>query len=405
MKNSVPTITLLGNNSGRNLGDAAILSAIMDSISQDAPETKFYVPSIAPKWIMNHYGKRYNVEALDVMPWTGSIRLLGIPTMRAMAKSDAALICDGIIFGKKFFNPTFNFLITLLFLAPWAKLVGCKLICHNCGIGPFPVTGSKWAARVVMNMSSLVTLRETESEAFAKDLGVKTEIKVTGDAAFLNPVSSKERGLEVMQAEGISETKPKMAVNVTSYLDTWLEKGERVSSKEEFLDILADGIKRAQQSVQEEFEPVVFCTQPMDEEFSESFARKIGAKIVANSKYLSHDMQAVMRECGLMLGMRFHSCVLASAVDVPVVGLIYAPKVRGYMRFMNCAEYGLELADLNAEKLGATLSRAWNERAELWSRQSSYISSQKAGAKMADQNLLRFLYPGILEKRSDRKAA
>ncbi|MCB0309989.1 MAG: polysaccharide pyruvyl transferase family protein, partial [Bdellovibrionales bacterium] len=380
MKNSVPTITLLGNNSGRNLGDAAILSAIMDSISKELPDAKFYVPSIAPKWIMRHYGERYNVQALDAMPWTGSIRLLGIPTLWAIARSDAALICDGIIFGKKFFNPAFNFLITLFFLAPWAKLVGCKLICHNCGIGPFPEFGSKWAAKVVMNLSDRISLRERESEAVAKALGVSKPIVVSGDAAFLNPVSSPQRAKEILNEEGCGIETPKMGINITSYMDTWLNQGERVSGKEAFLELLATGIDSARKELAEPFEPIVFCTQPMDEDLCRAFAQRISARVISNTKYLSHDIQAVMRECGLLMGMRFHSLVLASAVNVPVIGLIYAPKVRGYLQFMNCKEYGLELAQITSEGLRETLKRAWQERAQLWERQKPYVDQQRANA-------------------------
>ena len=403
MKNEVPTITLLGNNSGRNLGDAAIMSAQLESLSKEMPGVKFYIPSITPKWIKKHYGDKYNIKPLNVMPWTLSIRLLGLPTMWAMAKSDAALICDGIIFGYKFFSPH-NFLITLLFLAPWAKLVGCKLICHNCGIGPFPSWISRWAAKVVMNMSDIVTLRETDSEALAKEIGVKTKLQITGDAAFVNPVSSKERAIEIIKAEGISLDKPKMAVNITSYIDSWLKEDERVNDKDRFLDTIVEGIKAAQKKANEEFEPIVFCTQPMDEKYCNKFAERIGAKMIANSKYLSHDMQAVMRECGLMLGMRFHACVLATAVDVPVVGLIYAPKVRGFMRFMNCEEFGLELADLNIDLLGQRLSEAWNSRVDLWGRQVDYISNQKKAAKQADIDLAKYLYPDLSSKKQLKAA-
>ncbi|MEZ4754651.1 MAG: polysaccharide pyruvyl transferase family protein [Bdellovibrionota bacterium] len=404
MKNQEPTITLLGNNSGRNLGDAAILSALMDSLSKEIPGAKFYVPSIAPKWIEKHYGNKYNVKPLNVMPWTLSLRLLGVPTMWAMAKSDAALICDGIIFGYKFFSPH-NFLITLLFLAPWAKLVGCKLICHNCGIGPFPSKISRWAAKIVMNLSSIITLRETDSLELAQQLGVKTPIKTTGDAAFVNPVSSRERAIEIMKAEGISLDKPKLGVNVTVYVDAWLEKNERVGDKDAFLNSIVAGIKLANTKVKEEFEPIVFCTQPMEDEYSAQFAERIGAKIISNSKYLSHDMQAVMRECGLLMGMRFHSIVLSTAVDTPVLGLIYAPKVRGIMRFMGTPEFGLELADLNNDTLADALSKAWDGRVALWEKQEVYIKEQCKSAKQADIDLAKYLYPKLTNKNKDQQKA
>ena len=137
-----PIVTLLGNNSGRNLGDAAIMSAILDRLSAHVPDVEVLVPSIKPDFIDKHYGERYNVKGVDVRPHTISMRLLGIPTFRCLLKSDIALICDGIIFGRKLFSPH-NFLITLIFLVPFAKLAGCKIVCFSCGIGPFPSKLSK----------------------------------------------------------------------------------------------------------------------------------------------------------------------------------------------------------------------------------------------------------------------
>ncbi|MCB0334287.1 MAG: polysaccharide pyruvyl transferase family protein, partial [Bdellovibrionales bacterium] len=365
MKGSSPRITLLGNNSGRNLGDAAIMSAILDVLSKELPTAEFYVPSIAPQFIDDHYGEQYNVKGINVMPWTGSLRLLGIPTMRCIAKSDIALICDGIIFGKNLWNPAFNFLITLIFLVPWAKLTGCKVVCYSCGIGPFPSFWSRLFARWVINGSDLVIMRENDSKALAEEIGVTKPIEVTGDAAFLNPVSSPERAIEICKEEGISLDRPILGINVTKYIDSWLKPEERISDKSVFLSELAEGLRLFASDEKDPVQFVLFCTQPMDEPFTYELASQIDAKVVHNSKYLSHDIQSVMQRCELLIGMRFHSLVLASAVEAPIVGLIYAPKVRGFMRLLDCEEFGLELGTLSPSILSQTLTKAWNNRQEL----------------------------------------
>ena len=75
-----PRLTLLGNNAGRNVGDMAIMSSIMECFSKRMPGAEFYVPSTSPEWTRRNYGARYKVRALTVMPWTGSLPLLGLPT-------------------------------------------------------------------------------------------------------------------------------------------------------------------------------------------------------------------------------------------------------------------------------------------------------------------------------------
>lgn len=383
MKSSTPTVTLLGNNSGRNLGDMAIMSSIMESFSKRIPETKFYVPTINPSWVKQNYGSRYNVEAVDVMPWTGSIRLLGIPTLRCLAKSDIALICDGIIFGKKLFNPAFNYLITLVFLVPLARMLGCKIVCYSCGIGPFSSWISRLFARWTINGSDLVMMRERDSEKLAKEIGVTKPIELTGDAAFINPVSSDEVAVEIIRNLGLDPNEPILAINVTSYLDTWLKPGERLADASGFISLVADGVNRAKARCMRSFQPLVVSTHPMDEKTCNDLASRINGRVLSNSTYLSHDIQAVLRRCGLLIGMRFHSIVLASSVDTPVVGLIYAPKVRGYMRLLNCEEYGLELAGVTPESLSIQLAAAWEKRGELKIRQKIIIDQLRTGAERA----------------------
>lgn len=393
MKGSHPRITLLGNNSGRNLGDMAIMSSIMESLSKRLPDAEFFVPTINPTWVKEHYGSKYNVRAVDVMPWTLSVRLLGLPTLRCLAKSDCALICDGIIFGKKLFNPAFNYLITLVFLVPLARLLGCKMVCYSTGIGPFPSWVSRLFAKWTINGCDLVMMRERDSEKLTKEIGVTQPVELTGDAAFINPVSSDATAVTIMKEIGLNPEKPVLAINATSYLDTWLTAKERLADPKAFLKMVAAGVKRAQGAVQDRFQTLVVCTHPMDEATCRELAQLVDGHVITNSKYLSHDIQAVLRRCGLLVGMRFHSIVLASSVETPVVGLIYAPKVRGYLRLLECEDYGLELASLTEESLGTTLARAWNDRAALKARQEPIIRDLKAGAEHAADLLVHRYYP------------
>lgn len=384
-------ITLLGNNSGRNLGDAAILAGILDIFTKKNPNISFYVPSILPKFINDNYGSRYNVKGVNIMPWTLSIRLFGLPTLYCMAKSEIALICDGIIFGRKLFSPH-NFLITLILLIPWAKLLRCKIVCYCCGIGPFPSKLSETIARCVINSADLVIMRDHDSKQLAKNIGVKKPIEVAGDAAFLNRVSDDNRARRIAEDEGLDLSIPIMGLNITRYLDGWLEKSERLKDKSDFLSIIAGGIIQAATKLAEDdnngnncplFQTVIFSASPMDEQISFDLASLIGGKVIDNSKYLSHDIQSIMRRCELLVGMRFHSLVLAAAVGVPVVGLIYAPKVRGFMRLLNCEEYGIELYKLTTHILCDKLVAAWKGRSSLKTRQQKISNELAIKAEVA----------------------
>ena len=85
--------------------------------------------------------------------------------------------------------------------------------------------------------------------------------------------------------------------------------------------------------------------------------------------------------------------------------LIYAPKVRGYLRLLNCEDYGLELASLNEEVLGARLADAWDNRAALKARQEPIIRDLKAGAEHAADLLVHRYYRSQTEAAPENPLA
>jgi polysaccharide pyruvyl transferase WcaK-like protein len=397
MKNDHPVITLLGNNSGNNIGDAAIMASVMDMLTEVLPTAEFLVPSMKPEWIETHYGKKYNVRAIDVRPRTGSLRLFGIPTFQCLAKSDAALICDGIIFDHKLFSPH-NFLSTLYMLLPALLVTRCKLVCFSTGIGPLRTGLGRHMAKCVINACDLVMMRDEDSRTLCREIGVTKEVHLTGDAAFVNKVSPDERAPHIAAELGLSLEKPLFGVNVTSYMDSWLVGKERLSDPKGYLRLLAESIQGANATLGNPFTPLVFSTHPMDEPPADELAQLLSTNgsrctVIKNSTYSSHDEQALMRRCGVFLGMRFHSLILSSAVQAPIIALIYAPKVRGYMRLLKSEDVALELGSLTKEKLQNTIIETWKNREQIGARQKVPIDELKRRAYIAARLLRERIYP------------
>jgi polysaccharide pyruvyl transferase WcaK-like protein len=393
MKNCFPVITLFGSNSGNNVGDAAILSAILEVFSKELPTARFLVPTVNPDFINTNYGSRYKVRAMNIMPWNGALRFLGLPSLYCLWKSDVAFICDGIIFGKRLFNPAFNMLITLAPLAFFARLLGCRLCCYSVGIGPFPKGQGAKLARYLIQSCDLIMMREGESRQTAVDIGVTKQIESTGDAAYLNPVSSEVKASEICTQLGIAPDCPLLGINVTRYVDSWLGDASTTSDPATLINTIASGVRAALSDGHVNFRPVVFSTHPMDCDLAKQLAALLDAPLVSNTVYLSHDMQAVMQKCTLFIGMRFHSLVLASAVGVPIIGLVYAPKVRGLMTSMNTPEYALELPGLTPSKLAERIVSAWSNLGALVERQQMAVNGFKDGAHKAARLVCERFFP------------
>lgn len=355
-------VTLLGNNSGRNLGDAAILSSLLNCFKEHSPNTTVFNPTMNPNWFKRHYGKKFtNCVPVDVRPQTLSLRLFGLPTIRCLQKSDLAIICDGIIFGYKLFSPH-NFLISLYGLLPFIPKK-CSLVVFCGGIGPFPSALSRYLAKKVLNRCNLIIMRDIDSVNLAKHIGVTRKIELVGDSAYLNEIAPEHVTGKILSEIGIPVGDYKyFGFNVTPYIDNWLSKENKLGNADKFLQKLAEQVSAANKIIGSNVVPLVFSCSPMDESYSNEFANLIGGKVINNSTYLSHEIQAVMAKCEIVFGMRFHSLVLSSSAGVPVVGMIYAPKVEGLMGFLETPNCGIALTEVEEGKLKEHIVKCFEER-------------------------------------------
>lgn len=391
------SFTVLGSNSGRNAGDAAILASLMRTLSEEiGPDVRFEVPTTNPAFVSNNYGRLFNVRPISIMPWTGSLRLLGIPTFRSIARTDAMLITDGIIFDVKLWNPIFNFLITLIFLAPWAKLLGKKVICYNVGIGPLRSYWGQRFARFLGNLSDLIIVREEDSLALFRKIGVKKEIHLMADAVFQNWAASDERKQQILAETGLTEAAASnniLGINVTRYVDSWLAESEKLQNKDDFINMLASSLVQLKR--QASLEPVIVITQVMDHAYGERLRQltsekyfsetkeKWAPRIVSNVKYNNHEILAFCSCCRVFAGMRLHSLIIASRAGTPIVGLVYAPKVKSFLTQLKTPKQAIELAGLKQETLVASLLSVWNDAERLRAGQQTIVENLAYKARQA----------------------
>ena len=71
-------------------------------------------------------------------------------------------------------------------------------------------------------------------------------------------------------------------------------------------------------------------------------------------------LAGVLAGCDLVVGMRLHSLVFAASAGVPVVGLVYDPKVASLMTRLGVEQYALALTEVAG--LGERMSAAWARR-------------------------------------------
>lgn len=361
------TITLLGSSSGRNSGDAALIAAIMDGIDRACGRRLTYdIPTIRPAYIRHHYPNQ--TRPVGMMPWHGALRMLGLPTIRALLRADAVIIFDAVLFDRSLFNPLFNFLSSLHLLLPLASRRGIPIIGYNVGAGPVHTPAGRRMLKAVADCMAFITVRDQDSLDLLQEVGTTNpRIRLMADAALNAPAMSPAEVNPIFHAAGIEPGQPKLGVNVNRYLDTWASANRTSMGREAFLNSFAEALAGFHREVAV---PIVFVTtQHHDFEITEALRRRLPAGIptalIDNRKHDHAAIKGVLRHLDLLCGMRLHSLILASSELTPVVGITYQPKVAYYFRELGLGERTLSFDDFTADNLRKHILRGWNDRAKL----------------------------------------
>jgi len=77
--------------------------------------------------------------------------------------------------------------------------------------------------------------------------------------------------------------------------------------------------------------------------------------------YSPKELRAFFRQMDLVIGMRMHSLVLASTMNVPVIGIALSPKFHSFFKLIGQSEYLMTLNNVNysnlLEKIETALSK------------------------------------------------
>jgi len=387
-------ITLLGNFSGRNLGDNAILGNAMDDLAAVDADLEFVVPTLRAGYVRDAFS-HHRVKALGLMPWNLSLKILGVPTWRAMRETDAILITDNILFDKQFFNPAFNYLSTISLFAPEARRRGIPIILYNASVGPINTPRGEAALRRVLQDSPLGIVRDPSSLELIRALNLPGLEMVMGADCALNtePPTPEQLDALTKRVDFPDGGRPILALNINAYIDAWNPKDRGVDRKS-FVGLVARVTDRliAGYGV----DVAIVATQVMDRAISESLRQSISRRehvhLVSSPDTDYREASGLLGRADLLIGMRTHAMILACATGTPVVNLNAYPKSRAFLETLDLNEWTLELPELTEDVLYDRVCRAWEARAETRERILKAVVSEKATARSAADRVLGLLH-------------
>jgi polysaccharide pyruvyl transferase WcaK-like protein len=84
---------------------------------------------------------------------------------------------------------------------------------------------------------------------------------------------------------------------------------------------------------------------------------------IVKNKYTAAQLLGIIKRLDLMVGMRLHSLIYASTLSVPVIGLVYEPKVEGFINYIEQFSAG-NVQTLDYEKLRDLIVNVLNNKEE-----------------------------------------
>lgn len=310
----------------KNNGDDALLSAIIENLRGYMPEIKICVLSLHPKETRHTFGvkavNRFNVFQIFRQMKGAHLLISG----------GGSLIQDGT---------STHSLLYYLWIIQMAERRGLKNMLYANGIGPVIRPRNRARAKKALEMVDLITLRDPSSKQELKSLDVnRNDVILTADPAFSIVPANEEEMRTVMQRFGIPLDTPLAAIAVRNW-KTHSPNFEVDIAKA--ADYLRDTLSLT---------PVFLNMQyPSDLRISKSIASKMThPPIIVEQPLVDTQMLGLISNMDLIIGERLHTLIYAAAVGVPFVGIVYDPKVEGFMRYLGQDKY-IPVDKLNFEIL------------------------------------------------------
>ncbi len=372
------TITVLGNNSGRNAGDNAILGNLLDDFAPVRSDITFKIPTLSTSFIKKSFG-HHPIQPIGLLPWNLAVKNLGWPLYRAMTKTDMVLITDNILFDRKLNNPLINNLKSISLFAPFCKKKNIPIIFYNASVGPIDTEAGKKALQKVLDASPLVITRDTQTKSLLEDFKFNhSEIVVHADCALNSEAPSPQHLDEIIAKQNLF-TNPKgtIGLNVNAYIDNWSETG--TMNRKNFCEIIAGTADALIENL--DVDIMFTVSQIMDmkitQECVQQSRHQTRIKVVGNCDYTYQELTGLLSKVDVHAGLRTHTLIFCTAVGTPSISINAYPKNAAFLKTVGLGDWTIDFEDLSIENLEALMTRAWNEREGLSAAMAPIVKGEK----------------------------
>jgi polysaccharide pyruvyl transferase CsaB len=331
-------IAILGYYGYRNSGDEAILNSTIQSMRAVDPDVSFAVFSKKP-------GKTIRDHEVNSIHRFNLLRAIGIlKKTRLFLAGGGNLIQD---------NTSTRSILYYLYMLGLARRCGAKTMLFANGIGPIVRNINRKLVIRTLNRLDAITLREPVSFDELKSMGVdKPPIHITSDPAIMLESAPDSAVDELIKAEGIPADKPLVGISVRKWADlSYLEEIAAIA------DFCAESLGAHPVFIPMQYpSDLNICRSVMDRMRSQ-------ASVIARD-YPPEYILGFTGRLSLMIGMRLHSLIYAACRGVPMLGMIYEPKVDAFLKEVSQPSTG-SLLKMDHDHVTGLLREIWANREKI----------------------------------------
>ena len=310
-----------------NSGDDAILHAIVEDIRRIDPAVYINVLSYDPARTRFLYG----VSATQ--------RFHFASVKKAIQETDLLISGGGSLLQDETSSRSLYYYLGVMALAQRMKK---KIYVYANGVGPIHGNLNRKLTAKILNRTDLITLRDEDSARVLEEIGVvHPPIRVTADPVYGLKGIDGQRARDLLRYERIPAEKRYLGVAVRKW-----NKAPALARK------LAYVLDRVQEELGLSvlFIPLHY---PEDKHFADGVRNYMVHKenaYVVNGNYGVEEIQALVGLCTELVAMRLHALIYGVTANIPMVGIVYDPKVRSQLEALAIGEY-VEAEGLDERKL------------------------------------------------------
>ncbi len=303
-------VVICGAYGKGNAGDEAILEAILREMREIDPDM--------PLWVMTR-----RPEETRLRHRANAVYTFNIPAFtRRMARARLYVNGGGSLMQDVTSRRSLWF---YLYTLDAARRRGCKVMMYGCGIGPIGYPSNRKRVRRTLNRSvDVITLRDRSSLDELAAMGVdRPHILVTADPTVILPAAAPETAESLLEAAGLRPGEQQHYLGIA--VRPWQGFAEKAP-------VFAQAADYAYETY-----GLIPVFLPIEASLDVPAARQVAAHIrkapcaVLPAAASSGQTIALFARMDVVLSMRLHALVFAAGQGVPLVGVVYDPKVSSFL--------------------------------------------------------------------------